>query len=283
MEGFLCESRHYKRFSKGSMNTHTSPVQWILSLVIIAGLSLGPIMAGAQQVIDPAVNEGLETSALPLNDIAEDDVNDPYEKINRKVYSFNEFMDRALLIPVTKFYRKAIPELGREGIANFLRNLATPVTLINNVFQGDGNQAFISFWRFTLNTTFGIGGLSDFAGDWGLRDRVEDFGQTAGTYGVGSGPYLILPFYGPSTVRDGAGRVVDLFLDPFSYLLPDELTIARMALDGIETRSQTLSLTDEIKRTSLDPYATLRSLYLQSRVDQIHNGTVVPELEDYDQ
>lgn len=265
------------------MNKNTSPLQWIISFVVIAGLLLGPVIAGAQQLVDPAMSEGLTTAPLPRTDTAQNDVNDPYERINRKVYGFNEFMDRTLLIPVTKFYRKAIPQWGRTGIANFLRNLSTPVTLVNNVFQGDGNQAFISFWRFTLNTTFGIGGLSDFAGDWGLRDRVEDFGQTAGTYGVGSGPYLILPFYGPSTVRDGAGRVVDLFLDPFNYMLPDELTIARFALDGIETRSQTLSLTDEVKRTSLDPYATIRSLYLQSRVDQIHNGTVVPELEDYDQ
>lgn len=262
------------------MNKRFSFLQRMLLLAVLGSFTATPFLADAQQVTDPAVGEAINTTAPSAVKDDTGGVHDPYEKINRKIYSFNEFFDKIFLTPVTKLYRAAIPEWGRERIAHFLRNLATPLTLVNSTLQGDSDQAFISFWRFTLNSTFGIGGLFDFAGDWGLRDRVEDFGQTMGTYNVASGPYLVLPFYGPSSVRDGAGRVVDLFLDPFNYILSEDLTIARFSVDAVETRSETLSLTDEIKRTSLDPYATLRSLYLQSRVDQIHNGTVVPELED---
>lgn len=209
---------------------------------------------------------------------------DPLEPLNRSIDHFNMALDKFALKPITRAYRLVIPAWGRQRIAYFLRNLATPVTFFNNILQGDINQASISFWRFTFNSTFGLGGLFDFAAEQGLHDKVEDFGQTLGTYNIPPGPYIMLPLLGPSSVRDATGRIADAFLDPFYILFTKEETIARLAVDTIEFRSQTLSLTDEIERTSLDPYATTRSLYLQSRKDLVSNGMEVPELdfeEDY--
>ncbi len=238
---------------------------WVILCSMVCALFLIPVAS-------------LADGSMPVIATEENNV-DPLEPVNRKIYQFNNLVDRLLLKPVTKAYRAVIPAWGRTRMACFLRNLATPVTFFNSVLQGDMAYASTSFWRFTLNSTFGLGGLFDFAVEQGLRDRIEDFGQTAGVYDIPPGPYIVLPLLGPSTLRDAGGRGVDVFLDPFNYLASSDQIIARQALDTVESRSETLSLTNEIERTSLDPYATVRSLYLQSRRDLVHNGTEVPELE----
>ena len=200
------------------------------------------------------------------------EVSDPIEKANRAVFSFNNFMDKILIKPIAKGYRFVVPELARKGIRNVLTNLSEPVTLINSALQGDAENSFKTFWRFTINSTFGIGGVFDVAKDAGLRHRREDFGQTLGVYGAGDGAYLMLPILGPSNVRDAFGRVVDVFSDPFNYILQDEALITKTAFSGLNARDVTLDITDHIERTSLDPYAAIRSLYTQRRDDAISNG-----------
>jgi phospholipid-binding lipoprotein MlaA len=201
------------------------------------------------------------------------DLYDPYEKFNRKVFSFNKALDKAIARPITKVYQKVIPKWGRERVGSFFRNLATPITFINDILQGNkNNSAFISFWRFTLNSTIGIGGLFDIAEVAGLKHNKEDFGQTLGMYGAKPGPYLMLPILGPSTVRDFAGTVVDTAADPFNYILPRDYLYAKTGGNLIHTRSEKDELIEDIERTSLDPYATIRSLYLQSRANSINNN-----------
>ena len=201
---------------------------------------------------------------------------DPLETLNRSINRFNNVLDRYLLKPIVHVYQAAVPEWGRERVGSFLRNLTEPVTVLNSALQGNSTNAFRSFWRFTLNSTFGIGGIFDIAQQAGLTETKEDFGQTIGVYGVGAGPYLVLPLLGPSSGRDAVGKVVDIFTNPFNYLLTQDELIAVYSVNVIHSRSETLVLTDKINKTALDPYATMRSLYLQSRLDEIHNGAVTP-------
>jgi phospholipid-binding lipoprotein MlaA len=139
--------------------------------------------------------------------------------------------------------------------------------------QGDVENSFTTFWRFSLNSTIGIGGLFDIAKIAGLERRSEDLGQTFGKYGVKGGPYLMLPLMGPSNTRDLVGRVGDSFMDPYNYLVDDYGIAGRNVLNGIDSREQLLELIDDINENSLDPYATFRSLYSQRRADEIENGS----------
>lgn len=203
---------------------------------------------------------------------APDEVYDPVETVNRAIYGFNDFLDKILLKPVAEGYRYIVPKPVRKGVHNALSNLKEPVTVLNSALQGDKENSFTSFWRFTINSTWGILGIFDVASEAGLPLREEDYGQTAGVYGAGNGPYLMLPILGPSNARDVFGRVVDTFTDPFNYALHDDATVGRSIVTGIDARERTLDLIDEIKRTSLDPYAAIRSLYTQKRADEIANG-----------
>lgn len=196
---------------------------------------------------------------------------DPWEGFNRAMFSFNEVVDNVVLKPVTRAYRFIAPEPVREGVHNVVRNLGAPVRIANNLLQGDVDQAFNSFWRFVINSSVGIGGVIDVAANTDLKKREEDFGQTLGAWGADSGPYLVLPIIGPSSARDALGRVGDLAMDPFTWYLDDEAAYAYYGTRVLDGRDQTLDVTDEIYRTSLDPYATIRSAYLQKRQAQVEN------------
>lgn len=211
----------------------------------------------------------------------EKDVYDPLEPVNRKIYWFNTKVDTFLMKPIAKGYRKAVPLWGRQRVRSFLNNLNTPVDFFNAVFQGDVDQSFNSFWRFAINSSFGIGGLFDIASLTDLQERDEDFGQTLGVYGVGSGPYLVLPLLGPSTLRDTTGRVVDSVIDPFNYM-DDKVVLARHGLSAIDTRESVLELIDQIEGSSLDPYAGMRSMYMQNQNDKIRNGATLPSYYNMD-
>jgi len=197
---------------------------------------------------------------------------DPLESVNRVVYSFNSFIDKILIKPIAKAYKKVVPEIGRKGISNLLTNLTEPVTFANSILQGDAEHSFTTFWRFTINSTIGVGGLFDVAKHGGLEHRSEDFGQTLGKYGIGNGPYLMLPIVGPSNVRDLFGSVGDSFMDPYNYVVDAHGIAGRNLLEGLDTRVELLSIIDDVEDTSLDPYATFRSLYTQKRKDEINNG-----------
>jgi phospholipid-binding lipoprotein MlaA len=210
--------------------------------------------------------------AEDLDDFDPGSVKDPIEGFNRAVYGFNNRLDKVLLKPVAKSYRFIVPEIARKGVRNVLNNLSEPVTFVNSAFQGDVEQGFNSFWRFTLNSTFGIAGIFDVAKETGLEEHKRDFGQTQGVYGVGQGAYLMLPIFGPSNVRDAFGRGVDSFIDPFDYIFTTDALIARDVVNGIDSREANLNLIDNINKTSLDPYATIRSLYTQKRWDDINTA-----------
>lgn len=199
-------------------------------------------------------------------------VHDPLEPVNRVFYKFNTTLDHLLLRPATTVYRGVVPEVGRRGIHRFLDNLASPVTFANSLLQGEVDNAVVTFWRFVLNTTLGFGGVYDFAAEAGLpKRRDEDFGQTLAVWGLESGPYLMLPLLGPSTLRDGPARAVDWVMNPFNHALSDGELVARTVGETIDFRNESYDIIDNIYETSLDPYASFRSLYLQRRKAEVEN------------
>jgi len=206
--------------------------------------------------------------------------NDPYEPMNRAVSKVNTSVDNAVAKPVAKFYNHAVPGFARDGVHNFLTNLDKPVTFANDLLQGEGDRAWQTLTRFTVNSTLGIGGLFDVATRVGIPDHSEDFGQTLGTWGAGEGPYLVVPFLGPDPPRDLAGDVADIFMDPTTYISyhgSDTWNAVRAGVDVLDLRARNVDTVDQIERTSIDFYATTRSLYRQYRNSEIRNGAPDPQ------
>ena len=200
---------------------------------------------------------------------------DPWENFNRGTFAFNKVFDKYLLSPLAKGYRIILPSEVRTGIRNFFSNLKEPWTFINATLQGDLKNSGVSIARFGLNTTIGLLGIFDVASSLGLEKQKEDFGQTLGVYGVESGPYLVLPLLGPSTVRDAIGKVAGFVADPITIALnkdgKDEWLWIGTAIKGVDFREQNLEKIDNLDATSVDFYATVRSLYLERRNRMIRN------------
>ncbi len=198
---------------------------------------------------------------------------DPLEGLNRAVHEFNYVVDTVVFDPLASVYNGVLPEFARAGIHNFLQNIEAPVVFANSLLQGDPQNVFVTFWRFVFNTTLGVGGLFDVATALGVPDRSEeDFGQTLAVWGVGHGAYLVLPIIGPSSLRDLPGRIVDVFLNPLVYNVanwPEDYAL--VTTDAIDTRARLDKFIDQVNGTSLDPYATFRSLYLQRRNAEVNN------------
>jgi phospholipid-binding lipoprotein MlaA len=193
------------------------------------------------------------------------------ESFNRNVFAFNEAVDTVLFKPVAQGYRFITPDPLRERIGNMADNLGEPVTMINALLQGDIDRTVTSFWRFIINSTIGIAGLNDVAADAGLTARREDFGQTLAAWGWEESDYVVLPLIGPSTTRDTLGFVVDIFFDPLNYYLQTEDAVAVSVAEGLITRERLLDPIDDIYATSLDPYSSFQSIYLQRRASSIRN------------
>ena len=208
---------------------------------------------------------GIATSAHAATD------NDPLEPFNRAMFTFNRTVDRFLLRPVASGYRYITPQPIRNSIGNASDNIFEPVNMLNAFLQGDFNQGVVSFWRFVLNTTVGIGGLNDVATEAGLPRRTEDFGQTLAVWGVGSGPYIVWPLIGPSNPRDTVGFVADVFTNPITYYVERDDLYLIGAAQMVVLRERWLDQMDEIYDSSLDPYVTFRSMYQQRREAQITN------------
>jgi phospholipid-binding lipoprotein MlaA len=207
--------------------------------------------------------------------------NDPFEPMNRQIFAFDQQFDTLLLAPTAKTYNAIIPEPARDGVHNFLTNLNLPVVFANDVLQGDLDQASKTFGRFSLNSTFGVAGILDWATDADLPYRENDFGLTLASYGVGEGPYLVLPFLGPDPPRDAAGQVADVFLDPSFYFHIREhfwWSAGRYTLNVIDVRARNVDSLEGIERSSVDLYASVRSLYRQHRRAQEHDGK--PDVQD---
>jgi phospholipid-binding lipoprotein MlaA len=207
------------------------------------------------------------------------DPRDPWERFNRTSFAINDALDRATLKPAAKAYKKVTPKIVRTGISNFISNLDTISTVINDVLQGKMRQAGQDSARFLMNTTLGLGGLFDPASAAGLERNDEDFGQTLGKWGVKSGPYLMLPLLGPSTVRDTLGRIPDQFTHPVNYLEDDSTRFLIRAVDVLDLRAGLLDLDAQLEK-SYDRYAFVRTAWLQRREYMVTDGNIEdPALE----
>ncbi len=201
-----------------------------------------------------------------------DEVSDPLEGMNRAVYRFNDTFDRKLFRPVAKSYQAHVPSPVRTGVRNVFRNIYEPIVIVNDLLQWKPKQATSDTMRFGYNTVFGVLGLVDVATPWGMEKHHEDFGQTFGVWGFGEGPYLVLPFLGPSTMRDGAGLLPVLYMDPISYYASYRQQVVLYSLLAVSIRADLLAVTNILDAGSLDAYLQVRTAYRQKRWYDIYDG-----------
>ena len=224
----------------------------------------------------------LASGCASLPDDQPRDARDPWERYNRAMHSFNDSVDRAVLKPVATAYKTAVPQPIRTGIGNFLGNLGDVWSFVNNALQGKAEGALTSFWRVAINTTIGLGGVLDPATDLQLERRKEDFGQTLGVWGVGSGPYFVLPFLGPSTLRDTVALPADYYGHPLKYFKGTRLRNTLGVTRVVHTRASVLDATELLQGAALDDYSFTRDAYLQKRRNDIYDGNPPQDEERYD-
>lgn len=234
---------------------------------------------------DPDAFEGEEPSS--------EGVSDPWEGFNRSMFAVNDTLDGALIVPAAKAYRAVTHKKQRKGLRNFLANARTPVIFVNDLLQGEFKRAGNTMSRFVVNTTIGFGGMGDPAERMGIPQHSEDFGQTLAVWGAPSGPYLVLPFFGPSTLRDGFGAGVDTAIDPLTWVRTDAAQLTRYSRAGttaLAVREPLIEPLAQIEESSLDYYSSVRSFYLQSRKNAIANGRTdfedlpdIGEFEEFDE
>ena len=220
---------------------------------------------------------GLFIAALLLGGCATgSNPRDPFEPFNRGVYRFNERVDRAVLRPAARAYRAVLPQFVRQSVSNVFSNLNDARVCLNNALQGKFAVAYSDFGRVAINSTLGVLGLFDIASEAGIEKHQEDFGQTLGWWGVPDGPFIMLPFLGPSTVRDTAGWGVDWFTDPLNLVEPvraqNQLTGTRF----VSRRAELLDASKVLDTVALDQYQFVRDAYLQRRRSQIYDGKPPP-------
>ena len=211
-----------------------------------------------------------------------EEVNDPLEDLNRKTYEFNEKLDSTILKPTAELYSKFPPKV-KQGVTNFFNNLEEIDTSVNQLLQGKPKKSLNDLTRFVINSTIGIGGLFDVASKMGLERHEEDFGQTLAVWGVPEGPYIMLPFLGPSTLRDTASRPVSSFLSVTFHMTDTDVNIALKSVDALETRERLL---DVESLMSGDKYSFVRDAYMQSMEYEIKDGIdvedeFVDDMEDF--
>ena len=190
---------------------------------------------------------------------------DPLEPYNRSMDSFNQGVDKAVLKPVATAYQTVTPDLAQTGVSNFFANLGDAWSLVNNVLQLKLEGATASLMRVSVNTFLGLGGTLDLATEMRMPRYKQDFGLTLGRWGVDTGPYLVLPILGPSTVRDTAALPVDIWGNPLSQITPEATRNSLSVLRIVDTRASLLQATNLLEQASLDPYAFTRDAYLQLR------------------
>ncbi len=194
---------------------------------------------------------------------------DPFEKFNRQMFAFNDAIDRAALKPAATAYKRVLPTFVQTGVSNFFGNLSDLWTGVNNLLQGKGQDGMSDLTRFTLNSTFGLVGVLDIASEAGLHKHNEDFGQTLGAWGMPSGPYLMLPLLGPSTVRDAAVIPLDVAADPWAYKDPVGWRNVGTAVRAVDQRAAVLDASNLMEEAALDRYEFIRDGFLQRRMSRI--------------
>ena len=206
------------------------------------------------------------------------DPRDPLEPLNRAVYSFNDMIDRIALEPLAQGYQAITPAPVDKGVTNFFNNLSDLRSAANNLLQFKIGRAFSDVGRFAVNSTVGVLGVMDVASNMDLPRYNEDFGQTLGVWGFGSGPYIVLPFFGPSSGRDSVGVVVDWFTDPLMLVDDDATRWGLRGLKLIDTRADLLNASRVLQQAALDPYAFVRDAFLQQRQSAVFDGNPPEEL-----
>lgn len=208
-----------------------------------------------------------------------DPQSDPWEPFNRKVYAFNDGLDRALLKPIAKGYDKVMPDGPQRGVRNFFRNLAFPVTFLNLILQGKFEDSLTATGRFFMNSTMGLLGFFDVATREGVPEFDEDFGQTMAVWGWEKSRYLVMPLFGPFTVRDLGGRSFYGYFSPISYMVREHDEYRPLIMDIISLRASLLPFDKDMEEAH-DPYVLMRDAYLQNREFNIYDGE--PPAPDYD-
>lgn len=247
-------------------------------LILLCALVLGGCASTKGDRHKPSASTEADGQVLE----PENNERDPFEKFNRAMFTFNLKVDRYFARPIARGYRRVIPRPARKGVSNFFSNLREPIVILNGLLQGKFKQAGSDLGRFLMNSTVGLFGLIDVATKAGLKKHDEDFGQTLGRWGVREGPYLVLPFFGPSGVRDGFGIVVDIQVDPV-WQKDDSSTRSKLvATRFISTRANLLDATDIFEQAGGDdPYLFVREFYRQRRRSLIYDGRP-PEEDELD-
>lgn len=222
---------------------------------------------------------------LPPAGAREDAVHDPFEPLNRKVFEFNMALDRSVIEPVAQAYRSLVPAFARDRIRAFIDNLAEPRIFVNDMLQGRGDAAATTFARLFINTTAGLAGFFDQATPAGYQRQSGDFGQTLYAWGAAEGPYLVLPFFGPSNPRDAFGMGVDWYTTPLTPVLGGRdaarIEIGLGIIGGIDERARNVETIDTIRKSALDLYTHFRSLWRQHRRAQLREARgEQPELQE---
>ena len=231
-------------------------------MVLAMGLGALALMAGCATVAHP-------------------DPRDPWESYNRAMTRFNDDVDKAIMKPVATVYKDVLPQPVRTGVGNFFGNLGDAWSFVNNVLQAKPEGALHSFWRVVVNTTVGLGGVLDPASEMHLERHREDFGQTLGRWGAESGPYLVLPILGPSTLRDTIALPVDYLGRPQAQIQDVPVRNSLTVLDAVDTRARLLGVEQLLDQAALDPYTFQRDAFLQKRRNDVHDGAP-PDEERYD-
>lgn len=243
------------------------------AVLLLASVGPGAGTAWAQDEVDYSLEDDFDDiTDADTGNIGED----PLENYNRVMFTINDFFMNYLLEPFATVYKNYVPEIARDGVRNALHNLDSPNNMGNDLLQGQFIRAIQTLERAVINTTIGVGGLMDVASGLGIPKHTADFGQTLAAWGVGEGPYLVLPLFGPSNPRDAFGLAVDSIADPLSLWANntdrDELTFGRFGATAIDTYSRSMDDLEMIEDTSIDFYAAIRSLARQHRRHQIKYG-----------
>lgn len=206
--------------------------------------------------------------------------NDPLENINRKIFKFNDYLDEKLLLPIATSYRNYTPKIIKSSFRNFLKNIKLPFSFINSFLQGKIENSSAISSTFLINSTIGIAGIIDIAGNKYIKYNVEDFGQTLAYYNFPQGPYIVLPFFGPSNIRDLSGLVIEKLINPFdvnkfdiaskSNIITDNVKLTINSISLIDKRESLIDIISDIKVDSFDFYSTIKSSYIQNRNFEIN-------------
>ena len=249
-------------------------LQYLTPRVPLVAMLLAAMLSGGCAANSTAAGEGEEDAGV-------ENTVDPWEHVNRPVFRFNRKLDSVTLEPVATSYVRFIPSLIRSGIGNFSKNLRGPRNIINNFLQGKSGDGFSETGRFVVNSTVGLGGLLDVASRIGLDSHREDFGQTLAVWGVPDGPYVMVPFAGPQTLRDVFAFPMDVLVDPLWHYEHDRVRYALYTLRFINLRAGFLD-TDDLLDEAFDPYVRLREAYLQNRRFEVYDGNPPVDDDFYD-